>query len=193
MTTALIQNRMETYLEQLEKALGGVAPAEKEEIIREIRAHIMDSVSDATDENGALERVLRMLGAPKELAQRYTTESLLTRASDSFSPLVLIRTSWRWAMMGVKGLFAFLLAVFGYGMALAFTASILLKPFMPASVGMWLGPHNLEIGTTQDPRSHELLGNLFIPVIAAAAFVAAVGTTQGLRWLFRKRTLKPIY
>ena len=193
MTTSLIQNQIETYLEQLDKELRGVAPEEKAEIIREIRAHIMDSIADAPDAGGALERVLRMLGTPKELAQRYTTESLLTRASHSFSPLVLIRTSWQWAMMGIKGMLAFLLAIFGYGMALALTVSLLMKPFMLTAVGLWLGPHNLEIGTTNDPHSRELLGSWFIPVIAAAAFLIAVGTTQGLRRLFRKRALKPAY
>ena len=34
---------------------------------------------------------------------------------------------------------------------------------------------------------HELLGNYFVPVIAAAAFFSAIGTTHLLRWMMRKR------
>ena len=34
---------------------------------------------------------------------------------------------------------------------------------------------------------HELLGNYFVPVIAAAAFVSAIATTHLLRWMTRTR------
>ena len=40
---------------------------------------------------------------------------------------------------------------------------------------------------------HEVLGQWFVPVIALAAFAAAIGTTSGLRWLMRKRPRNPAY
>src|ERR1700688_1378134 len=66
-----------------------VAPAERDEIVVEIRAHIHHSVSGTSDPNGATEPVFRLLGTPEELAHRYTTESLLTRRWLRFLSLAL--------------------------------------------------------------------------------------------------------
>jgi len=37
--------RIQTYLSQLNTALAGIATPEKDEILREIRAHILDSIA----------------------------------------------------------------------------------------------------------------------------------------------------
>jgi hypothetical protein len=180
---------IETYLQRLNAALEGVAPSEKDEILREIRCHILDSSASAPDSEAAVERVLRLLGTPEELAARYTTESMLTRASRSFSPWLLLRTCWRWAMHGLKGTMAFFLALFGYGLALGATIVIFLKPLMPSRVGMWSGSGSFVIGfSDQAGVKHELLGRWFIPVMAVAAFGMAIGTTHALRWMIRRRT-----
>jgi uncharacterized membrane protein len=188
-TASLVDNRIESYLSRLETALASLAPAERDEIVREIRAHIQDSVSGASDPEGAVDRVLRLLGAPEELADRYTTETLLTRAGHSFSPWLLLRTSWRWAKLGITGTAAFFVALFGYTVALALTAAVFLKPFMPSKIGMWIGPEGFNVGVPAHPEvMHELLGRWFVPVIAVAAFAFAVGTTHALRWLIRRRS-----
>jgi hypothetical protein len=190
----LADNRVENYLSRLTIALASVTPAEKDEIIREIRAHILDSVTGATDRTGAVDRVLRLLGPPEELAERYTTESLLTRAGRSFAPWLLLRTSWHWAKLGISGTLTFLFAFLGYTTALALTVAVFLKPFMPSRVGMWLGPHTFDVGLQDHPeKMRELLGHWFVPVIAAAAFVIAVGTTQALRWLIRRHSSTQAY
>ena len=185
----LTDTRIETYLNRLQSALAGVPSGEKEDILREIRAHILDSAGNNPDREGAVDRVLRLLGSPEELAGRYSTECQLTRASRSFSPWLLLRTCWHWARLGMKGTLAFLLALFGYTTALSLTVAIFLKPFMPNKIGMWIGPEGLNIGVPSHPeRMHELLENYFVPVIAAVAFAVAVGTTHGLRWMMRKRS-----
>lgn len=183
-----VDERIENYLTRLQQALGSIQVDQKEDILREIRAHILDSTAAAAQREAAIDRVLRLLGKPEELAARYTTEQLLTRASRSFSPWLLLRTSWRWAKLGIKGTLAFLVALFGYTMALALTVSVFLKPFMPDRVGMWVGRDGLNIGPTLHPAGmHEVLGNYFVPVIGVAAFAFAIGTTHALRWLMRKR------
>ena len=194
MTTSaqLVDTRIENYLDRLNAALAGVASAQKDEIVREIRAHIMDTAAGAADRDGAIDRVLRLLGTPEELAERYSTECLLARAGSSFSPWLLLRTCWRWAKLGVKGTLAFLLALTGYGTALAFTVSVFLKPFVPG-VGLWLGPHSFHVGVENPDEMHELLGPWFVPVIAVAAFLVAIGTTHALRWMIRKRSPTPAY
>ena len=184
----MADKRIATYLNRLESALRGVSPESKEDILREIRAHIMDSAEHSADLVGAIDRVLRLLGTPEELAARYSAECQLERASRSFSPWLLLRTCWQWAKLGIKGTLAFFIALFGYGMALGFTVAVFLKPFMPSKIGWWSGPEGFGIIVPDHPEvMHEWLGNYFVPVIAAAAFLAAIGTTHILRWMMRKR------
>lgn len=181
--------RIENYLGRLQSALRGVSAEYREDILREIRAHIMDSTERTVDQAGAVDRVLRLLGTPEDLAGRYSTECQLQRASRSFSPWLILKTCWQWAKLGIKGTLAFFVAVFGYGLALACTVSVFLKPFMPAKIGWWSGPEGFGIIVPDHPElMHEWLGYYFVPVIAAAAFLAAIGTTQLLRRMMRKRT-----
>lgn len=189
MTSAQIMDqRIEAYLARLKSALRKLPAEEREDILREIGAHILDSVGSSADREAAIERVLRLLGTPEELASRYSTESLLARASRSFSPWLLLHTCWRWAKLGTKGTLAFLVALFGYAMALGLTVAVFLKPFVP-SVGLWIGAEGLNVGSPTHPEvMHELLGKYFVPVIAVAAFAFAIGTTHALRWMIRKRT-----
>ena len=189
MTSAqLVDTRIGSYLSRLESALRGISPEYKDDILREIRAHIVDSADHSGDPVGAIDRVLRLLGTPEELAARYTAECQLERASRSFSPWVLLHTCWQWARLGIKGTLAFLVAIFGYSLALAFTGAVFVKPFLPSRVGMWIGPGGLDLGVPTHPEQmHELLGNYFVPVIAAAAFLTAIATTHLLRWMMRKR------
>ncbi len=185
-------SRIDSYLGRLEKLLAPMAPDEKEDTLCEIRAHILDSTAGAADRDAAVDRVLRLLGPPEELAARYGTERMLTRAARSFSPWLLLRTCWRWAMLGVKGMLALILAMFGYSIALALTIAIFLKPFMP-TVGLWLGPYTLQVGTPNHPElERELLGHWFVPVMAVAACAIAVGTTHALRWMIRSRAPAPL-
>jgi uncharacterized membrane protein len=181
--------RIENYLSRLETAMARTSAEDAQDIVREIRAHIVDSVAGSTDRQTAVDRVLGLLGTPEELVRRYSTERQLRRASRSFSPWLLLRTCWSWAKIGVKGTLAFLIALFGYAMALGLTISIFVKPLMPSRMGLWIGPEGFNVGIPNHPEvMHELLGNYFIPVIAVAAFAFAIGTTQALRWMIRKRS-----
>jgi hypothetical protein len=82
----------------------------------------------------------------------------------------------------------FFLAVVGYGTALGFLITVLLKPFMPNQVGLWVGNGNFEFGVPAPKGDvHEILGTWYIPVAMLLAFGAAVGTTHALRWLMRTR------
>ncbi|HXM23744.1 MAG TPA: hypothetical protein VN948_20975 [Terriglobales bacterium] len=178
--------QIEAYLAGLNEALQGMRREQREEILREIRTHILDSLPD--NPQAVIEPVLRALGAPERLAEHYRTEFLLAQASHSFSPWLLLSTAWRWAHIGIRGFVVFLVAVFGYGAAVTFLISVLLKPFLPNQVGLWVGRGTLEFGTPGHRAGvHEVLGNSYIPVTMLLAFGAAVGTTHALRWLIRTR------
>jgi hypothetical protein len=178
--------QIETYLAGLDEALKGMRREERDEILKEIRTHIVDSLPD--DPQAAIEPVFRALGAPERLAEHYRTEFLLAKASYSFSPWQLLSSAWRWAHTGIRGFIVFLLAVLGYGAALTFLITVLLKPFLPNQVGLWVGRGTIEFGTPGHQAGlHEVLGSLYIPVTMLLAFGAAVGTTHALRWLIRTR------
>lgn len=178
--------QIETYLAGLDEALKGMRREQRDEILKEIRTHILDSLPD--NPQAAIEPVLRALGAPEHLAEHYRTEFLLAQASHSFSPWLLLCTAWRWAHIGIRGFVVFLVAVFGYGTAVTFLITVLLKPFLPNQVGLWVGRGTLEFGTPGHRAGlHEVLGNSYIPVTMLLAFGAAVGTTHALRWLIRTR------
>ncbi len=174
---------------QLDSALAAIPGAEKDDILREIRAHIMDSLGGMISDEAAVERVLQPLGSTQQLAERYRTEFMLAHAGRSFSPWLLVRTTWRWAKTGVKGFMVFLLALVGYGTGAVLTITLLMKPLMPSRVGLWVGPGTVEFGTPSNAAGlHEVLGQWYIPFTTALAFGVVVGTSQLLRWLIRKRT-----
>ena len=89
MTTTDLQvdDGIGAYLNRLETA--PVAPAERDELVVEIRAHIHDSVSGTSDPNGATEPVFRLLGTPEELALRYLRKVYSPDAGCGFSGLAL--------------------------------------------------------------------------------------------------------
>lgn len=153
--------QIDTYIDSLRTHLGPIGLAEREEIVREIAAHIRDSAEGA---NGGVESVLARLGPAAELAAQYRDGMLIRQASRSISPLVLLRGALRLATKGVFGILVFFLGMFGYLIGGGLVLTALLKPIFPANTGMWLiDGHLVAFGTQffapQTP-AHEVLGLL---------------------------------
>ena len=108
MTTEM---QIEGYLTALRLHLGPLTIAEREEIVREIGAHVRDS---AEESGASIESVLARLGPAEELAAQYRDGLLIRRASRSISPVLLLRASVRLATKGVFGVLVFFLGLFGY-------------------------------------------------------------------------------
>ncbi len=176
-----------SYVARLNAAVGRLPHAEACDFVREIEAHISDKLEGRVDD-AEVEGVLASLGSPEDLAQRYATELMFTRASRTFSPWLLLRTAARWAKAGAKGTAVFLFALCGYAAGFGLTLTVLLKPFIP-SIGLWVGPHTFDFGTASNaPGVHEVLGPYYTPITTLLAFAIVVGTTQALRRMFLKRT-----
>ena len=181
---------IDRYLLRFRLALGAVAPADKEEIVSEIRSHIVDRLEDSSVPIGdVVDRTLAALGTPEALAARYQTEGLLQRASTSISPLLLLRATMRWAMTGIVGFFAFLALFVGYFTAGAFYVSAILKPFFPDHVGLYWGPttYGISVRLPGEPPATDLLGMWFSPVCLALGCLCIIGTTKFVRWMISKR------
>jgi uncharacterized membrane protein len=171
---------MNTYLTALRLHLGPLTIGEREEIVREIAAHIRDSAEGST-----VTAVLERLGAAEELAAQYRDGLLIQRASHSVSPLVLLRATLRLATKGLFGVLVFFLAVFGYAMGGGLVLTALLKPIFPANTGTWFQDgHVVNSGVlfpAPAPPAHEVLGMWYIPLALTIGSFALLFTTFAIR------------
>ena len=190
-----IQTRIDTYLMNLRRCLRELPAEEVNDILREIRSHILDRAEasgELTDER--MVEILKALGRPEDIGPLYESEAMITRARASFSPSLILRTTMRWAMRSLLGLFVFIAGLFGYGLAAGFLLSAILKPFMPHEVGMWLFDGGFVIGTVgaSRPDARELLGWWLIPVGIVVGALALIATTRFLRWTLRFARRVPV-
>ena len=118
--------QLDSYLTALRAHLGPLTIAEREEIVREIAAHVRDS---AEETGASVETVLARLGPAEELAAQYRDGFLIRQASRSISPVKLLRATLRLATKGVFGIVVFFLAIIGYSMGAGLVLTALVKPF----------------------------------------------------------------
>jgi hypothetical protein len=169
---------IDLYLARLGKGLRRLAAPEREEIVEEIRGHILDRLEAADGASGVPE-VLRAVGDPGELASQYRTDWLLRRAARSRSPWLLLRTTARWAGQGAAGVFALLVSLLGYGSALVCYVSAVAKPLFPDRIGVWLTPGpTVTVGYWSGRLPSELLGLSLRPPLGFVVF-GTFGPTQG--------------
>jgi uncharacterized membrane protein len=179
--------RIDAYLSRLRSALGRIPPEEAEDILREIRGHILERAEAARGtEGGAIERILEEMGRPEDIGSLYRTEALVARARATFSPVLILGTTARWAMKTVLGFIALVLGIIGYGLGLALIGCAALKPFFPSYIGLWVNQHGVQLATPLFPgQGPELLGWWAVPIYLVVGVLAVVGTTLFLRWMLR--------
>lgn len=199
--TAESQKTIESYLAALRRQLRGPMDEDIEDIVEEIRAHILDktSLSAAPD---ALAATLASLGKPEELASRYRTDDLLQRAQGTRSPLLSLHSLFRWATLSFVGLVVFLISVFGYSLGGGLVIIAVLKLIWPRATGFWMefypdgSPKSASGGfgsgyATQPPPGRELLGWWLVPIGlvlgAALLFVTFRFGTWSIRKFWRPR------
>jgi hypothetical protein len=171
MTTATIsQKTIDAYLAALRKQLRDLLDEDVKDIVEEIRAHILDKISDQlTDDSVAA--TLAALGTPEELAARYRTEELLKRAQASRSPASMLRSLFRWATLTLVGVVVFVVSVVGYCLGGFLVILAALKAIWPSGTGLWQDSQpdgtmkSLGLGFGNQPgQGHELLGWWLLPI-----------------------------
>jgi len=100
--------KVETYLGEIRARLGGANASEEEEVVHLIAARIQ-ALTGSPGTN--FESAIELLGPPAKVAQCYRDANLISRAAESYSPLLLLRASLR---NGFGGVLAFLVALAGY-------------------------------------------------------------------------------
>lgn len=159
-----VDTQIDAYLSALRAHLGPMTLGEREEIVREIGAHIRDSV----EEFGAgVPEVLARLGPADALAAHYQDGLLIRRASQSLSPFLLLRGAMRLATKGVFGILVFFVGMIGYAIGGGLVLTALVKPILPANTGLWVRDGQFAnsgvLFPPPAPPAHEVLGFLYIP------------------------------
>jgi uncharacterized membrane protein len=170
--------QFDTYLSSLRSHLGPLTLNEREEILREISAHIRDSV----EQNGAgMETVLARLGSAEDLAAQYRDGFLIRRASRSISPLLLLRAALRLATKGASGIVVFFAAVLGYAFGGGLILSAFAKCIFPAHTGVWMSGGKLVASGTSlyipPPPAQEMLGWWYVIVALTIGSLITLVTT----------------
>ncbi|HEY1577892.1 MAG TPA: hypothetical protein VGF82_12555 [Terracidiphilus sp.] len=175
----MIQNlELDAYMTSLRSHLGPMTLDDREEILREIGAHIRDSV----EQDGAfLQAVLQKLGPPAELAAQYRDGLLIRKASRSISPLLLLRASLRLATKGLSGVVVFFAAMFGYLIGGGMVLSAFAKGIFPAHTGVWMsGGQLISSGTLFEippAPAHDIAGWWYLPAALTLGSLLLLLTT----------------
>jgi hypothetical protein len=181
----IAEAEIDSYLSALRGHLGPLTLNDREEIVREISAHIRD----AAEQSGAgVDIVLARLGPAEELAAQYRDGLLIRQASQSVSPVKLLRGALRLATKGVAGIVVFFVGILGYSMGGGLALSGLLKPILPANTGMWFQNGRFEGFGTQfppPPPAHDVLGMWYIPVMLTLGSLTLMLTTFLIRTSLR--------
>ncbi len=176
------KQEVQAYLAALRAALGPVALGEREEIAREIEAHIEDSLQEPGAELAA---VLERLGAAEALAAQYREGLPIRRASRSRSPVTLLRGALRLATKGVFGMLVFFAGAFGYLMGGGMVLAGVLKPIFPHNAGIWVTKTQVVsagvLTPAPPPPAHEVAGLWFTPIMLVLGALLLLATTAVIR------------
>jgi hypothetical protein len=183
---------VEGYLARVRVALRGLPEVEVDEILRELRSHIVEV---GPGQGLGIESALRSLGDPVELAKRYRAQNQMAVAECSGSPLVILQ-GLRASRTGFKRVAATVLYVFGYINVVMLWAAALDKLFAPASTGLWHIPGRLGSWTVvTDGRApagaRELLGWWFVPVAVLAGVALRYAIDRIAQWWIRRYRRSP--
>ncbi len=173
----------ESYLSQLRMSLSALSDEERDEIVREVRSHLLDR--HAAGKSPLLEG----FDAPEDYASQFLGERLLRGALAQGTPWALGRALWVAARDSLLGMFVLLpLAVLGLmGVTLVILSA--LKPFFPDQIGLIHSPGHWVLGFVSErlPTSVEMLGWWSIPLFALGGCALLACSTLALRALARWR------
>lgn len=190
------QKTIEGYLTALRKHLRDLMDDDVNDIVEEIRFHILDKTS-ADDAPEALDATLAALGTPAELAARYRTDELMKRAQSTRSPVLSLHSLFRWATLSLVGLIVFAISVIGYTLGGILVLMGFGKLIFPRNGGFWFNPRpggtgidgeagfSFANGPWKHP-GHEIIGMWLVPIGLIVGSGLLLFTFWFGRWCIRK-------
>jgi uncharacterized membrane protein len=195
------ESRVRGYLYVLERSLRTFLPREVvADAVREVESHIrerLDQIDPSPDEHAALERVLRELGPPLQVAQAYSLEMTVDEAVATGRVTSMARAFWHVATTTLGGFLAAAIVLWGYlaGAILIVTAAI--KPFLPQHVVFtfkYVVPI-IRVSYPDVPGGVDQGGYWVIPFALLCGLGILTGTQRGARgwlawWIERRRLMQ---
>jgi hypothetical protein len=198
------QQRIDAYLKKLNEGLRGIKEADAREIVEELRSHIMEKASA----NGELtiegvDAALVLLGNPKELANQYKTDEVLSRVEASRSPIKVLGSLFRWAGLSVAGVFVLVGSLLGYFFGVLLILLAFLKPIHPQTAGLWATRDStgdlmlsIRLGFGGIPEgAREVLGWWIVPLGLLVGVGLVLLTTKFATWCvgqYRRSRVMPL-
>ncbi|MDP5076614.1 MAG: hypothetical protein NWQ19_00910 [Nonlabens sp.] len=178
-----------SYMKRVSNTVSLLPKHEQTDVLMEINSHIYESLKasevHAGNELSELLDSIDKLGEPEIVLKPLIAQKKLTQATRTFNPIHVIKAL---ALNITNGISYIIFAVL-YLFLIAFVFLILAKLFYPSAVGMHLGSDYFVLGITNgNSGTREILGNAFIPVMLAAAFVLYMFITLFLK--FKQSILK---
>jgi uncharacterized membrane protein len=179
---------IESYFAALSTQLSDLPQPRRDEVVRELRAHVLDRLEQITvPTDDDCRTVLKAMGTPEEISRQYRVELLLSRSAWRISPWRMLRTLFRWTLTGIQGYIVFVVAIVGYTMSAAFYITALLKPLFPHNVGIFVSDQGVNLARFPvPPAGVEVLGPYYIPIAVFAGFLFTLVTTLVIRFVVRK-------
>ncbi len=182
------------WFKKFEAALSGLPTEDSQEIVRELREHLHERISQGHD----VEQMLSSFGDASAYAGTFIDEYSLTRARDSKQTLRMFTTV---ASFARRSLIACIGLLFAFIFALLITSSLVcltIKVVRPDRVGLWLdlplgaqhryvhsGPQSIPLRLGRDhiqfgysnprPQAPEILGAWIYPCLLALALLGYIG------------------
>jgi HAAS len=189
LVSSMTSNPMiESYFAALTTQLSDLPQPKRDEVIRELRAHVFDRLEQiAVPTDDDCRTVLTAMGTPVEIARQYRVELLLNRSAWKISPWSLLRTLFRWTLTGIQGYVVLVLAMLGYTVGACLYITALLKPLFPRHIGLFVSEQGINLARFPDPPpGMEVLGAYYIPFAVLLGFLFTLGTTLAIRFVVRK-------
>jgi hypothetical protein len=169
------QAHLDTYLDQVRRHLTALPKSEADEIVAELRSHVLDKVDGAATPQ-AVEAAIAALGTPREVARFNLTERVAAEVDEDRSPLTVLRGVGRLARLSVYGAFTGLVSFTGYVLSAGFVITAISKILSRTQAGLWRYPRpaggdGYVFGVTNHPGGQELLGWWVVPISLVLAVI----------------------
>jgi hypothetical protein len=182
------ESKIDSYLARVRAALRGVPEKEIEDILRELRSHVVDL---AGADGAGVDAALHSLGDPVELAKTYRSNNDLARAECSGSPLVILQGLRHASRSGIGRVTVGTCYFLGYFNVVALWMAAIEKILAPSKTGLWHTPGNLwsfKLVTDGAPPAgaNELLGWWLVPAAVVAGWVLRQAVDRIALWWIRR-------
>ena len=175
------QNRINDYTAHLSRMLRPLPYEEREEIVEEIRAHLVHRAKE-----NRLEEAISLLGPPQSCARGFIDELKLQQAFIDGGIAKTSGTLFSLASRRVLAAIGLFLSMVFFALAVGFALTAITKVVAPAYAGLWIdeGQYNFIFGVSNLENTADMKEVLSFWLIPVASILCVFALVCG-QWLGR--------